>query len=195
MNFIPAGAESEDEEENVGALGMPDFIAEQFGHHGWNVNNVVNIFDDLDLHEFDIDDDFYDEDDYEDFYDDLESDDFDFLGSDNEHEEIRRKYVTGIFKTLEDSALVLNRLSFHRETSKETGPRLPRILPGQTETYETLHKLLEEVELLLKVWRNRVNHPFTAHLERKTEETSELEPDSGIGVSSAFRFFIWMGGI
>ena len=101
----------------------------------------------------------------------------------NARREARRglKILTGIFKTLEDSGPVLNKLTFHRESSKETGSRLPRILPGQTETYETLHKLLEEMELLLKVWKNRVNHPFTAHLERKPEENNK-EPDSGANV-------------
>ena len=95
-----------------------------------------------------------------------------------------RKIVTGIFKTLEDSGPVLNKLTFHRESSKAMGSRLPRILPGQTETYETLHKLLEEIELLLKVWKNRINHPFTAHLERKPEETNK-EPESGAHVSKS----------
>ena len=73
-------------------------------------------------------------------------------------------------QTLEDSQVVLDKLAFHRDSSKEAGSRLPRIFAGQTETYETLHKLLEEIELLLKVWKNRVNHPLTAHLERKMEE-------------------------
>ena len=48
---------------------------------------------------------------------------------------------------------------------------------------ECLHKVLEEIELLLKVWKKRVNHPFTAHLERKVaEEDLSEEPDSGFGV-------------
>ena len=116
----------------------------------------------------------------QDWYDEYYDSDFEFR-SDDEDEETSRKILTGIFKTLEDSGPVLNKLTFHRESSKETGSRLPRILPGQTETYETLHKLLEEMELLLKVWKNRVNHPFTAHLERKPEENNK-EPDSGANV-------------
>ena len=48
---------------------------------------------------------------------------------------------------------------------------------------ECLHKVLEEIELLLKVWKKRVNHPFTAHLERKVaEEDLTEDPDSGFGV-------------
>ena len=80
-------------------------------------------------------------------------------------------------QTLEDSQVVLDKLAFHRDSSKEAGSRLPRIFAGQTETYETLHKLLEEIELLLKVWKNRVNHPLTAHLERKVEERQVLEDE------------------
>jgi hypothetical protein len=59
MNVWPAGAEPDSDDED-GEL--PDFIAEQIGHHGWNVNNVMNLFDGLDLadYEFDIDpDDFF----------------------------------------------------------------------------------------------------------------------------------------
>ena len=181
MNIWPAGAEPDSDGED-GEL--PDFIAEQIGHHGWNVNNVMNLFDGLDLadYEFDIDpDDFFDDDD-EDWYDEYYDSDFEFR-SDDEDEEAHRKIITGVFKTLEDSGPVLNKLTFHRESSKDAGSRLPRILPGQTETYETLHKLLEEMELLLKVWKNRVNHPFTAHLERKPDEIIK-EPDSGPSVST-----------
>ena len=91
--------------------------------------------------------------------------------------------VTGIFKTLEDSAQVLtSKLSFHRECSRTwAGPRLPRTLPGQTETYECLHRLLEEIELLLKVWKKRVNHPFTAHLERKTSNADKNDDQDSSG--------------
>ena len=63
MNVYPAGAEPDSDDED-GEL--PAFIAEQIGHHGFNVNNVMNLFDGLDLvdYEFDIDaDDFFDDDD------------------------------------------------------------------------------------------------------------------------------------
>ena len=75
MNFWPAGAESEDESEGD----LPAFIAEQIGHHGWNVNNVINLFDDLVDYEIDIDpdDDFYDEDD-EEWFDEYFDSDLDF---------------------------------------------------------------------------------------------------------------------
>lgn len=159
MNIWPGGAESDDDDEH--------HIYDQIEQHGWNVNNVMHIFDGLELADyeidFDADDDFYGDDDDEWFEDYFDSD-FEFR-SDDEEDEAQRKFVTGIFKTLEDSAPVLNKLTFHRDSSKDNGSRLPRILAGQTETYETLHKLLEEIEILLRVWKNRVNHPFTAHLE------------------------------
>ena len=176
---IPAGMESDNDEDNDM---VPDFLAEQFGHHGWNVNNMAHLFDGLDLAEFDIDDDFLDGDEDDDWFDEYYDSDFDY----EDHED-KRKYVTGVFKTLEDSQVVLNKLAFHRNSSKEAESRLPRIFAGQTETYETLHKILEEIELLLKVWKNRVNHPLTAHLERKVEEVEE-EPDSGLGVSWIYFF-------
>ena len=97
MNFIPAGAELDSDDED-GEL--PAFIAEQIGHHGFNVNNVQNLFDGLDLvdYEFDIDaDDFFDDDD-EDWYDEYYDSDFEFR-SDDEDEETHRKIITGIFNT------------------------------------------------------------------------------------------------
>ena len=51
MNFIPGGMEEDDLEE------MPDFLLEQIGHHGLNVNNIHHLFDDLDLMGFEMDDD------------------------------------------------------------------------------------------------------------------------------------------
>ena len=39
MNFIPGGMEEDDLEE------MPDFLLEQIGHHGLNVNNIHHLFD------------------------------------------------------------------------------------------------------------------------------------------------------
>ena len=76
MNVYPAGAEPDmSDEEDDGELG--GFIAEQIGHHGWNVNNVMNLFDGLDLvdYEFDIDaDDFFD-DDFNQEFDNMEKDD------------------------------------------------------------------------------------------------------------------------
>ena len=124
MDFGPPDSDDEDL--------PPEFLlADDFGHHGWNVNNMMNIFDELDLVGLDFDfddvDDFFDvDDDDEDWYDDYYDSDFEYR-SDNEDEEARRKFVTGIFKTLEDSAPVLNKLTFHRDSSKEAGSRLPRI--------------------------------------------------------------------
>ena len=86
MNVSPAGAEPDmSDEEDDGELG--GFIAEQIGHHGWNVNNVMNLFDGLDLvdYEFDIDaDDFFDDDD--DYDDDYFDSDFEFRTDDEEEE-------------------------------------------------------------------------------------------------------------
>ena len=98
---------------------LPEILAQI--NDNWNIQNVQHIFDgntfwiiivyifatkylksksytDLDLVDFDVDsdwdDDFYDDDDDFDAFDDYE--DMDYEDSDED----RRKYVTGIFKTL-----------------------------------------------------------------------------------------------
>ena len=99
MNYegigIPAGMESDEDIDAQDDEMMPDFIAEQFGHHGWNVNNMAHLFDGLDLAEFDIDDDDFLDDDDDEWFDEYYDSDFDY-----EDNEDRRKYVTGIFKVL-----------------------------------------------------------------------------------------------
>lgn len=163
-----------------------DDVEEMFNayHNGlmddlMDVNHMAELFGGLlGQHIGDPDDDYDDDgffyDDYDDeFDDDFMDSDFEFDSDENDSNEEKRKYFTAIFKTLEDSN-VLSKLTFHRESSKPMGSRLPRIMPGQTETYETLYKLLEEVELLLKTWKKRVQHPFTAHLELKQPEDGNL---------------------
>ena len=72
-----------------------------------------------------------------------------------------------IFVSLRDSH-VIGRLSFHQK-DEPTGFVLPRPkIGGLGETYEEVYRLLEEVELLLKTWRRRVGHPYTAHISRDT---------------------------
>ena len=64
-----------------------------------------------------------------------------------------------IFCTLQDAAAVLPKLRFYKDQKLNEGSsqpenksfRLPRPNPdGEPETYESLHRLLEELELLLK---------------------------------------------
>ena len=42
------------------------------------------------------------------------------------------------------------------------------------ETYESLHRVLKELEVLLKGWKRRSSHPFTAHLKRRSGGKTEL---------------------
>ena len=42
MNFIPGGMEDDDLND---LEEMPDFLLEQIGHHGLNVNNIHHLFD------------------------------------------------------------------------------------------------------------------------------------------------------
>merc|ERR1719270_1091112 len=67
-----------------------------------------------------------------------------------------------IFTSLGDSH-VIRRLSYHKGAG--TSYQLPRVTPGSSYCYEEVYRLLEELELLCKVWRRRVEHPFTAHIE------------------------------
>ena len=43
---------------------------------------------------------------------------------------------------------------------------LPKIMPGmKIICYEDLYRLLEEVELMVRTWRKRCDHAYTAHLK------------------------------
>lgn len=41
---------------------------------------------------------------------------------------------------------------------------LHKTLPAKIECYEDLYRLLEEVELMVRTWRKRCDHAYTAHL-------------------------------
>ena len=69
--------------------------------------------------------------------------------------------VQQIFTSLGDSH-VIRRLSYHKNGSHFL---LPRVVSSSEYCYEELYRLLEELELLCKVWRRRVEHPYTAHME------------------------------
>ena len=42
---------------------------------------------------------------------------------------------------------------------------MPKIWPGMETCYEDLYRLLEEVELMVRTWRKRCDHAYTAHLK------------------------------
>jgi len=69
--------------------------------------------------------------------------------------------VQQIFTSLGDSH-VIRRLSYHKNGSSY---QYPRVNKDSNYCYEEVYRLLEELELLCKVWRRRVGHPFTAHIE------------------------------
>jgi len=69
--------------------------------------------------------------------------------------------VQQIFTSLGDSH-VIRRLSFHKNV--ENVYRFPRVSSTSDHCYEEIYRLLEELELLCKVWRRRVEHPYTAHI-------------------------------
>ena len=48
--------------------------------------------------------------------------------------------------------------------------RLPHIVGDRVELYEDLFRLLEELELLVRIWRRRTEHPYTAHLRSESKE-------------------------
>ena len=66
-----------------------------------------------------------------------------------------------IFISLADSHNI-RRLSFHKKV--DGVHKLPKVAVGEFPCYEELHRLLEEVELLCKVWKRRQEHPYTAHI-------------------------------
>ena len=107
--------------------------------------------------------------------DDMDEDDFDLFSDDSDMSDAENRNM--IFCTLQDSGAVLPRLAFHREVSGCM--RLPRPLPKQTETYENLFRLFVEIELLLKVWKKRVEHPYTAHLQPTGEKSKESDSSPG----------------
>ena len=43
--------------------------------------------------------------------------------------------------------------------------------PCKVECYEDLYRLLEELELLVRVWRKRCQHPYTAHLRTEMKNS------------------------
>ena len=156
---------------NMEALGMLDFGNLNIAAHvGLNGND--DMFDDVmfDDEFFDDDDSFDDEMGY--FMSDYEDD------SDEGTSESSERHKK-IFCTLQDSFLVLPRLRYHKDQTirnndniQEKIFRLPRLNGEKPESYESLYRLLEELELLVKVWRRRVEHPFTAHLQRRSEIAS-----------------------
>ncbi len=110
------------------------------------------------LHDVDFDDLFFDDPDLD--PDDFFSDD-DFFGGDDfddDDEFFCDDSHNRIFVSLADSDL-LKRLRFYKT-------RLPRVDLSEPETYESLFQVLEDLELLLKTWRKRTQHPFTAHISR-----------------------------
>ena len=161
---------------NMEALGMLDFGNLNIAAHvGLNGND--DMFDDVmfDDEFFDDDDSFDDEMGY--FMSDYEDD------SDEGTSEASERQKK-IFCTLQDSFYVLPRLRFHKDQTvrhndniQEKMFRLPRINGDKSESYESLYRILEELELLIKVWRRRVQHPFTAHLQRRSELLSSKTND------------------
>lgn len=161
---------------NMEALGMLDFGNLNIAAHvGLNGND--DMFDDVmfDDEFFDDDDSFDDEMGY--FMSDYEDDSEEGTSESSERQK-------KIFCTLQDSFIVLPRLRFHKdqplrptESLKEKMFRLPRFNNEKHESYESLYRLLEELELLIKAWRRRVQHPYTAHLQRRVNhEKTNQEP-------------------
>ena len=176
-NYLPAGYEDDLDDlgavgGGIGAGGWDDLDVEAYEARLLDLNNLEDFegeFDD------DEDYDFYD-DDFE-MWDSFDEDE-DFPDSSDEERDRCR-----VFQTLQDSLVVLPQIQFHL-TEPEGPSAQPRTRPerrwpkvradkrGGTipETYESLHKVLLELEVLLKAWKRRVSHPFTAHLKRKTKE-------------------------
>ena len=69
--------------------------------------------------------------------------------------------IQQIFTSLGDSH-VIRRLSFHKTVGATF--RVPRVNCESVVSYEEVYRLLEELELLCRAWRRRVEHPFTAHI-------------------------------
>lgn len=77
------------------------------------------------------------------------------------------------FVTLQDSS-VIQHLSFYQQNSAMF--RLPKNFPHIDECYEDLYRLLEEVELMVRTWRRRCDHAYTAHL-RNDPTATQTESD------------------
>jgi len=92
--------------------------------------------------------------------------------------------VKEIFVSLSDSHVV-KRLSFHKEV--EPMFRLPRVTPAHYPSYEELFRLLEELELLIKVWKRRLEHPYTAHISGPEETAMNGDSGSPAGGGDALR--------
>ena len=60
---------------------------------------------------------------------------------------------------------MLRRLNFHRALDNGRF-RLPKVRHANQETYESLYKVLDELEIMLKAWKKRTEHVFTAHIQK-----------------------------
>jgi len=127
-----------------------------------------------------FDHDIFDEEDFMDMYGENESDE----DSSDSHMEVKT------FSTLQDSS-VIHRVSFRQEKNS-----LPKIWPGMETCYEDLYRLLEEVELMVRTWRKRCDHAYTAHLKADpqaaaTEDygSSDCEVEDDETVSSRMASF------
>lgn len=110
-------------------------------------------------------------------YDEYELSDSDYF---NDHDDDEEDEGQRLFDNLQDSFSVLPQIEYQGKTNGN----LPRPEPNVPETYESLYKLLCEAELLLKTWKKRLSHPYTAHLEHndpgfecyppETEEDSDM---------------------
>jgi len=98
-------------------------------------------------------------------FDSDEDDDEYFDEDDVFNEDFEEDKSRKIFVTLQDSHII-KRLSFHRNGGHF---RYPHYLPESRECYEDLYRLLEELELLVRVWRRRLEHPYTAHLRSEAK--------------------------
>ena len=163
---------------NMEALGMLDFGNLNIAAHvGLNGND--DMFNDVMF-----DDDFFDDDDS--FDDEMGYFMSDYEDDSDEGESESSERQKKIFCTLQDSFLVLPRLRFHKDqvithndNQQEKMFRLPRPSNDKPESYESLYRLLEELELLIKVWKRRVQHPFTAHLQRRSDPNSSKLNENG----------------
>jgi len=148
----------EDTDEDIGDDQLPPGLSHQLGQlilgaaHHFNADNPnldINFFAPV----FGGDEDFGMNPGDEDMY--LFDSDSDSYMEDGEDS------VQQIFTSLGDSH-VIRRLSFHKNV--ENVYRFPRVTSSSDHCYEEIYRLLEELELLCKVWRRRVEHPYTAHI-------------------------------
>ena len=161
-----------------GVGGWDDLDVEAYEARLLDLNGLQDFEGDYD----DFDDFFYDEDD--DDYDMWDSfDDIDSSEDDDEGDRYR------VFRALQDSSGILPQISFYRtepelyqqrgSQAEPIGRRWPKVRADAKgnavpETYESLHRVLQELEVLLKGWKRRSSHPFTAHLKRRSGGKTEL---------------------